>query len=351
MDKSRTKEFVGKMFQDMAGAMTAGLVYIGVETGLFRAMAGQAPMNAGQVAKLSGLQARYVEEWLKGLVCAGYIEYEPEMQTYHLPEEHAFLLASDDTDHFAGGLFHFAPVLLGVAPKVADAFVNGGGVGFHEYGEHGMVALDLINRGNYEHRFASHWLQTLPEVVERLEAGAEVLDVGCGTGRVSMALASAFPNSKFRGVDLDAASVRQASDTAAARGLAGRVEFVAQPIGELDEDQRYDLITACDCIHDFSAPAQTLGEIRARLKSDGTLFVVEPMAADKLEDNINPIATMFYGFSVFHCMTQSLADGGPGLGTCMGPAQTKALLNEAGFNRFQCLDIKSQVNLFYAAGH
>jgi 2-polyprenyl-3-methyl-5-hydroxy-6-metoxy-1,4-benzoquinol methylase len=245
----------------------------------------------------------------------------------------------------------FEPVLLGVAPRVADAFVHGGGVGFDEYGEGLVDSLDLINRGNYEHRFASDWLQKLPDVIERLEAGADVLDVGCGAGRVSMALAEAFPNSHFSGIDLDSTSIRQANDTAAARGLADRVEFTAKPISELGADQRYDLITACDCIHDFSAPIQTLGEIRERLKSDGTLFVVEPKAADNLEDNINPIATMFYGFSVFHCMTQSLADGGPGLGTCMGPAQTKSLLNEAGFSRFQRLDIKSHVNLFYAAGH
>jgi len=166
-----------------------------------------------------------------------------------------------------------------------------------------------------------------------------------------MALAEAFPNSQFCGVDLDAASIGQACDNAASRGLTDRVEFIAKPIGEFAPGRQFDLITACDCIHDFSAPVQSLGEIRARLKPDGTLFVVEPKAADKLEDNINPIATMFYGFSVFHCMTQSLAEGGPGLGTCMGPAQTEALLKEAGFSRFRRLDIKSQVNLFYAAGH
>ena len=111
----------------------------------------------------------------------------------------------------------------------------------------------------------------------------------------------------------------------------------------------FDLITLCDCVHDLADPAKTLREVRALLKPDGMLFVVEPKAADRLEDNRHPVATMFYGFSIFHCMTQSLARGGPGLGTCMGPATAEKLLREAGFSRFEILPLKSQVNLFYAA--
>ena len=85
------------------------------------------------------------------------------------------------------------------------------------------------------------------------------------------------------------------------------------------------------------------------LKPDGTLFIVEPKAADRLEDNRNPVAATFYGFSLFHCMTQSLARGGPGLGTCLGPAATEALVRQAGYTRFRRLDIKSLTNLFYSA--
>ena len=88
--------------------------------------------------------------------------------------------------------------------------------------------------------------------------------------------------------------------------------------------------------------------MRDLVKPDGVLFVVEPKAADRLEDNCNSIGTMYYGFSVFHCMTQSLARGGPGLGTCLGPARARALMREAGFSSFDILDIKSQVLAFYA---
>lgn len=349
MDKERVKAFTQQVFQDMAGAMSAGLAYVGTRTGLFRAMAGKGPMTLAQVVQASGLQPRYVEEWLRGMSCAGYLEYDPEGETFRLPEEHAYLLASEGTDHFAGGLYHMVPVLLGVAPRVAGAFEQGGGVPFEAYGEAGMRALDLINRGNYEHKLVDYWLTRLPEVVARLEQGGRALDVGCGVGRVSLALARAFPRSRHLGVDTHADSVREAARSAEREGLADRVRFVAGGIEAVEADSGFDLITVCDCLHDLARPLETLREIRRRLDPEGTVLIVEPKVADRLEDNRHPVATMFYGFSVFHCMTQSLAEGGPGLGTCMGPARTEALVREAGFGRFERLDIKSHVNLFYAA--
>ncbi len=348
MEKERLKAFADKVFGDMAGAMTSGLGFVGVKTGLFRAMAGKGALTLEEVVGMTKLQSRYVEEWLKGMVCAGYLEYEPRADTYRLPDEHAFLLASEGTDHFMGGLFCMAPVLLRVAPRVAVAFEKGGGVPFEDYGADGVEALDLINRGQYEQRFVGHWLKSLPAVVERLEAGGCVLDVGCGVGRVALTLAKAFPQATILGLDTDRESIRQANTDADAEGLSARVRFLARGTGELGSEEKFDLITACDCVHDLAAPLETLQEIRALLKPDGVLLVIEPKTADRLEDNRNSIGTMYYGFSVFHCMTQSLAQGGPGLGTCMGPARTKALLQEAGFTRFEILDIKSQVLAFYA---
>lgn len=350
MDKDRIKTFADRVFGDMAGAMTAGLAYIGVQTGLFRAMAGRGPMDARKVADASGLNDRYVEEWLKGMACAGYVDYDPHNETYNLPDEHAFLLASDDTDHFAGGLFAMVPPLLKVAPRVADAFRRGGGVPFDEYGDEGVTALDLINRGNYEHKLVEYWLPAMPDVVDRLREGGRALDVGCGTGHVSLALAGAFPASRFLGVDIHADSIDRARRLAQERGVADRVAFETTPVEGLESTDGFDLITACDCIHDLTEPVRTLGAIRRRLKPGGVLFVVEPKSADRLQDNRNAIGTMFYGFSVLHCMTQSLAGGGPGLGTCMGPARTEALMREASFQSFEQLDIKSRVNVFYRVG-
>jgi len=349
MDRDKVRNFAEKVYGDMAGAMGVGMAYLGVKTGLFRAMLGKGAMRVSDVIAASALQPRYVEEWLKGMTAAGYLEYDADADTYQLPDEHGYLLASEGTDHFMGGLFFFAPVLLRAAPQVAEAFRTGGGVPFEAFGPDCVAALDMINSGQYENRLGSYWLAKMPDIVQRLEQGGRVLDVGCGVGRVGMTIAKAFPKCEVVGLDPDAETIRQARAAAEQAGLAGRVRFVAQTTSELDRGQGFDLITACDCVHDFSAPGRTLGELRQLVKPGGALFVVEPKAADALRDNINPIAAMYYGFSLFHCMTQSLADGGPGLGTCMGPQQTQDLLRAAGFGQVELLDIRSQTNLFYAA--
>lgn len=349
MNKDKVKALADKVYADVAGAMAVGMAYAGVRTGLFQAMNGAGALRAEEVASLSGLQLRYVEEWLNGMTAAGYLDYDPAARTFALSEELAYLVASEGTDHFMGGLFPFALSLLGVAPKVANAFRDGSGVRFDEYGPDFVEAVDLMNAGQYEQRFASYWLAKLPEIVQRLQDGGRVLDVGCGAGRVGATIAKAFPRCEVVGVDPDPQSVARARSAAAEAGVADRARFIAATTDTIERGEGFDLITACDCVHDFAAPARTLAQMRALLKPDGALFLVEPKAADRLEDNINPIGAMYYGFSLFHCMTQSLAQGGPGLGTCMGPARTEALVREAGFSDFRKLDIKSQTNLFYAA--
>jgi len=349
MNRDKVRAFADKVYADSAGAMAAGMAYVGTRTGLFRSMAGKGPLRIEEVATASGLQPRYVEEWLKGMASAGYLDYQPEAETFALPEEHAYLLASEGSDHFMGGLFLFTPVLLSVAPKVAQAFKDGGGVSLGELGSAGIDALDWLNCGQYQQRFATAWLTSLPDTIARLQQGGRVLDVGCGVGRVAMAIAKAFPNTEVIGLDADEASVLRARALAASAGAGPNLSFVAATTRELAANGGFDLITACDCVHDFAAPLTTLAEIRALLKADGTLFVMEPKAADRLEDNKNALGTLYYGFSIFHCMTQSLAQGGPGLGTCLGPARTESLVRDAGFKHFERLDIRSATNLFYAA--
>jgi 2-polyprenyl-3-methyl-5-hydroxy-6-metoxy-1,4-benzoquinol methylase len=343
VDKQKAKDALDQVFRDMAGAMAAGMVHVGVKTGLFRAMAGAGPMTASQVVKTSRLQQRYVEEWLKGMVASGYLAYDPSAQTYTLSEEHAYFLASDDTDHFVGGLFAMVPPLMRVAPEVAKAFVEGGGVQFGDFGADCVHALDLINRGQYETRFADYWMKSLPEASAKLAAGGRALDVGCGSGAVCAALAKAFPQAEIIGIDPDEESIQRATKVSPA------VKFLATTTSSMPRGSGFDLITLCDVLHDLAEPLKTLQEMRALLKPDGTLFIIEPRAADRLEDNRNPVAATFYGFSVFHCMTQSLARGGPGLGTCLGPAATEKLVRQAGYSRFQRLDIRSLTNLFYSA--
>jgi len=336
MDKDKQKQAIDRVLRDMAGAMVAGLALVGTRTGLFRAMAGKGAMTLDAVVSASKLQRRYVEEWLKGMTSAGYLDYQDGK--YTLSDEMAYFVASEGTDHFVGGMWEMVPPLIRVAPRVAEAFAKGGGVPFSDFGADCVNALDLIKRGQYDERFASYWLKSLPEVTAKLQAGGRMLDFGCGSGRVAMAIKRAFPKAQVAGFDIDAQSIQRARETDLDIAFDTKV-----PKGQ------FDLVSICDCIHDLAAPVDTLRQVHGLVAPGGTLFIVEPKAADRLEDNKNPVATMFYGFSVFHCMTQSLARGGPGLGTCMGPAQTEKLVREAGFKGFKMLDIKSMTNLFYAA--
>ncbi len=343
MDREKTKTALEKVLRDMAGAMSAGMAFLGTRTGLFRAMQGKGPMRLDEVVRASDLAPRYVEEWLKGMTAAGYLDYDPKSGTYTLSDEVAYFVASEGSDHFVGGMWEMVPALLRHAPQVAQAFREGGGVPFEAFGADCVNALDLLNRGQYETRFVDYWLQSLPETVAKLKSRGSALDFGCGSGRVAIALAKAFPGARIAGVDVDPGSIARASEAAGREGVKVDFRVAEAPAGP------YDVVTLCDCLHDLASPGPTLRKIRSLLNDDGVLFIVEPKAADRLEDNRNPVAAMFYGFSLFHCMTQSLARGGPGLGTCLGPAGTERLAREAGFSDFRLLEIKSMTNLFYAA--
>jgi ubiquinone/menaquinone biosynthesis C-methylase UbiE len=236
---------------------------------------------------------------------------------------------------------------LSQAPAVAEAFRTGGGVHFDAFGDDWIAALDLMNGGAYRNRLASYWMRQLPAAEARLAAGGKALDIGCGVGRVSLALAEAYPDAKITGFDPDPNSIALARDAAAHAGTTNAT-FTMGVITDIADEAAFDFAGMFDCLHDLAEPGTTLAEIRRRMAPGGTLMVMEPRAADRLEDNANPLGTVYYGFSLFHCMTQSLARGGPGLGTCMGPARTMALLRSAGFSDVRELPIRSQTNMFYA---
>ncbi|MGE0231791.1 MAG: class I SAM-dependent methyltransferase [Flavobacteriaceae bacterium] len=347
MDKKRIAGFADTVYRDMAGALTIGMAYLGQRTGLFRAMAESGPITPQALATLTGLQQRYVEEWLGGMTAAGWIEHTEAAGTFTLPAEHAWLLASEGTDHFIGGFFLALPSMLSHAPQIARAFREGGGIHFCDYDSDSIEAIDMMSAGLFAGRLASYWLPHVPGAVAALENGGSALDVGCGAGRAVIALASAFPRAAATGVDTDARSIGNARNNAKMAGSQAR--FVEGGIDALPETERFDLVTMFDCLHDIADPAAALAGIRARMRPGATLFVMEPKVADRLADNVNPMGTIYYGFSLFHCMTQSLAEDGAGLGACMGPERTMALIRDAGFSNVSTLPIKSQTNSFYAA--
>ena len=348
MDKEKQKAFVAKVFADVSAGLTVGMVYVGVKTGLFAAMDGKGPLTLATLAQATGLQPRYLEEWAKGLVSAGYLEFNPEHETFELPPEHGKYLGVPGNLYYLGGLYLGFPATVSVAPDVAAAFRNGGGVHFEKYGEEFYAALDSMNQGVYENLLAPHWIPQVPEVLAALQNGGSALDVGCGRGRVSMSLAKGYPSARCTGLDVHPGSVEAARALARDAGVADRVDYVAGTIGDLPSERKFDLITFMDVVHDLTQPLETLRTARALLADGGTVFVGEPKVSHNVLENRNSVATMFYGMSLFHCMTQSLARGGPGLGACFGPVRLKLLAEEAGFTEFRHLEIPHASNSFFA---
>jgi 2-polyprenyl-3-methyl-5-hydroxy-6-metoxy-1,4-benzoquinol methylase len=351
MDKDKSTRFMLKVVGDVATAMATGLLVVGDRAGLFKAMVGAGPLGAAELADRSGVLVRYVEEWLAAMAGAGYVEYDATSDRFMLPDEHAQFLTDPGSEYYLGGLYGSLPGLMAMAPKLAQAFQTGSGIAFADFGSEMPQMLEVMNRPVYEARLVRHWLPALPEVVSRLQAGGRALDIGCGTGVVPITLAKAFPSATVAGIDLDAPSIDIARGYARDAGLADRVQFTAQTIEDMPAAPRWDLISTFDVMHDLPDPVGAMRRIRAALSDGGTYLMVEPKVADDLETNMgNPFARMFYGISCLHCVPQSLAQGGLGLGACWGEKRARALAAEAGFTRFERLGIRTAGLVFYALG-
>lgn len=349
MDKAKSQQFMLKVVGDVGTVLAAGAALVGDRSGLFRAMAGAGALSARVIAERSGVQPRYVEEWLAVMTGAGYVEHDAAHDTYTLPDEHALFLTNPATEYYLGGLFHGLPGLMSSLPRVAQAYQTGEGVHFADFGAEMPLALEAMNRPVYETRLVRDWLPALPAALERLRAGGRALDVGCGTGVVPITLAKAFERATIAGLDLDARSIAIARERAREAGVGERVQFLQTPVEQMPRDERWDLITTFDVIHDLPDPHGTLVLIRAALAEGGTYLMVEPKVADRLEDNVaNPFARMLYGMSCLHCVPQSLAQGGPGLGACWGESRARALARAAGFAEFRRLEVRSPAMSFYA---
>ena len=351
MDKDKSTRFMLKVVGDVATALATGLLVVGDRAGLFRQMAGAGPIGAVELAERSGVRVRYVEEWLAAMAGAGYVEYDAAGDRFTLPEEHAQFLTDPGSEYYLGGLFGSLPGLLSMAPKLAEAFQTGSGISFADFGAEMPQMLEVMNRPVYEARLVKHWLPAMPEVLSRLQAGGRALDVGCGTGVVPITLAKAFPDATIAGIDLDVRSIDIARGYARDAGLDSRVRFDAQTIEDLPLEPGWDLISTFDVMHDLPDPVGAMKCIRAALNDGGTYLMVEPKVGDDLQANLgNPFARMFYGISCLHCVPQSLAQGGLGLGACWGEKRARALAAQAGFTRFERLGIRTAGLVFYALG-
>ena len=340
MDQAKAEAFAGRLAEVMNGAAIVAFGSVGQQTGLFDTLATLPPSTSQELASATGLQERYVREWLKGLTVARVLEYDPATERYALPPEHAaFLTRAAGADNFAH-LMQYFPLIGRVEPQVVDAFRNGGGVGYEAYENFAELQRDE-SAPMYEATLVSTILPLAPGLTERLEAGIDVLDVGCGGGHALNVMAQAYPRSRFRGIDFSEEGITLAREEAERLGLSNATFMVADA---RDVTGPFDLITAFDVIHDLAAPDEVLAAIARGLRDDGVFLMVDINASSNVEDNVDhAIGPTLYAFSLFHCMTVSLAQGGLGLGTAWGKQLAERMLKEAGFASVETKEIEGDI--------
>lgn len=345
-DRAKAKAFTQLMVRHLEGAAVSVMLEIGRRVGLFEAMARMAPATSAVIAEQAGLNERYVREWLAAMACGGIVEYASAERTYRLPREHAAGLTGASTRNLTSMVEMF-PLMNRVIPEVADAFRTGGGVPYSAYQPDFTGLMDRRSRPRFDELLFSAYLGKPEGVIPRLEAGIRVADVGCGTGHCIALMARRFPKSTFVGYDISEEGI--AGARAAAGGL-DNASFVVQDIAKLETEAPFDLITAFDAIHDQADPAGVLRRIRAALGRGGTFLMLDVSASSELADNIGvPMAPYLYTMSTMHCMSVSLAAGGPGLGTAWGHQVATRMLREAGFRDVQLFERVDPANSLYVA--
>jgi SAM-dependent methyltransferase len=331
-----------------AGAATL-MISIGHRTGLFDTMSEMPPATSREIADRSGLDERYVREWLGAVTCAGIVTTDGSSTLYHLPPEHAASLtravAADNLAVFA----QYVAVLGAVEDRIVTCFHDGGGVAYEHYGRfHEVMAED--SGQSVVSVLIDEILPLVPGAVLRLEQGSDVLDFGCGSGRALVELATHFPRSRFTGYDLSETAIATARREAAARGL-DNLRFEARDLTGFDERARYDLVLALDAIHDQKAPDRSLAAIARALRSGGALLMQDIAGSCHVHKNLDhPLGTLLYTISCLHCMSVSLSQGGAGLGAMWGREQALELLRQAGFQDVVVNDLPHDVqNHYYTA--
>lgn len=331
VDEQRLNAFLGKAVGDLGAAVSAVLVSIGDELGLYKALA-VGPLTVRELASKTGTNERYVSEWLANQAAGGYIEYDAAKETFFLSPEQTLCLADPNGPVDVPGAYSIVRDLFHIRDRALENFRTGKGM---EWGEHHQCLFhgtERFFRASYNAHLLTSWLPALDGAVDKLTKGAHVADVGCGHGASTILMAQAFPKSTFVGIDYHSASIDTAKERAASAGVTNARFEVADATSY--GGQRYDVIAFFDCLHDMADPAGAARHAREMLKPDGHVMVVEPFANDRLEDNLNPVGRVYYGASAMVCVPVSLAKNGPALGAQAGEQRLRdTLVNEGGFSR------------------
>lgn len=330
VDEETLMGVVGRLVTDVGTVLGGSMVVLGDRLGLYRAMAGAGPVTAAELAARTDTIERYVQEWLSAQAATGYVTYEGDGR-FTLSNEHAVALTDEDSPACVIGAFETALAAMHSTDRLTEAFRTGDGVGWGEHHHSLFEGCERFFRPGYQANLVQTWLPALEGVVDKLRAGATVADVGCGHGASTILMAQAFPASRFTGFDAHQPSITAARERSAHSGVSGNTDFQVRPAAELPG--RYDLVCFFDCLHDMGDPIGALDQVRSALAPGGVVMLVEPMAGDTVETNLNPVGAAYYGFSTLLCTPSSLSqEVGTALGAQAGEARLREIANAAGFS-------------------
>jgi 2-polyprenyl-3-methyl-5-hydroxy-6-metoxy-1,4-benzoquinol methylase len=344
-DDAKAGAFADRLLTVLNDAGLCLMTSIGHRTGLFDALSQGESATSEEIARMTGLNERYVREWIGAMVTGGIIETDPATNTFRLPAEHAaFLTRAAGADNLAV-FAQYIPLLGNVEDQIVECFRNGGGVPYEQYPRfHEVMAED--SGQSVMSSLESHVLPLVPGMKEALNKGASLLDAGCGRATVLRRLAVLFPEGRFTGFDLSTEAISFAQEEARKQGLQN-VDFAARDLSDFhqtaDPDQ-FDFVTTFDAIHDQAKPLNVLKGIHKTLKPGGIYLMQDIRASSEIHKNIgHPLGTLLYTVSCLHCMTVSLAQGGEGLGAMWGEEKTREYLTAAGFRSIEIKRLKHDI--------
>jgi SAM-dependent methyltransferase len=334
IDQERLEMFMGKMVTDLGAGVNGVLVVLGDRLGLYKAIAQSGRVTSDSLAESTETHERYVREWLAAQAASGYLEYDAQEGEFFMTPEQEAVFADEDSPVYLPGGFYSLAAVFADEPKITEAFRTGAGMAWGEHNNCLFCGTAKFFKPSYRANLVSSWIPALDGVQEKLERGAKVADVGCGYGISTMIMAETYPKSQFFGYDFHEKSIEYAQTLADEAGLDNVKYEVAT--SKTYPGNGYDMVTYFDCLHDMGDPAGACAHTLNSLNSDGTMMIVEPFAYDSLEENLNPVGRVYYGFSTMVCTPSSLGqEVGLGLGACAGEKRLREVVTSGGFTRFR----------------
>lgn len=334
INEDKLQNFLGKVIGDFGASLSSVLSYIGIKLGLYDALAENGASTPAELAAKTKTTERYVREWLLNQAASGYVEYDAESGKYSLSPEQKVALTDETSPFYIGGGFYVLKAMSRAEPRITEAFQNGGGMLWGEHDSDLFVGTERFFRPGYQMHLVAEWIPALTGIEEKLKAGGKIADVGCGHGASSIILAQAYPNSTVYGFDNHEPSIKHAQSAAEKAGVADRVKFEVASASDFSDEQ-YDLIAFFDCLHDMGDPAGAAKRAFETLNSDGSVLIVEPMAGNSIEENLNPIGQLFSAASTLCCTANALAQGGDALGAVATEDALKNTVLSGGFTEFR----------------